>query len=585
MALIILPPGISEGTHTFNVVAVDLAGNRTVSLPAKTFTIDNTNPVVAITSPQNNTTTVVGAQITGAITDVNPSPNAANVYFSYNGVRDTNPVTLDATNRVVTSVIPVTASGTVTVTLTATDKAGNTGVSAPITITLSTQVTALSEIDAFTQNPADGTPVTRRNLLPATQTYIRGQFSVIGTVSGVVNATAKTLQSWKLNLVSVADLANPAAVPVLIVGSGTSPQSAAQLSSFTPPNSVGISDGAYYLRLDLTDVNNTITVGTVASGTAAAVTVDNTPPAITSADVNGVNGLFFNNAASPKNLAGTYTDANPNSAYLLVDNALYPNSAGTAGTSVSQSTAGLAEGPHTFSVVALDKAGNRTVSILESFYVDNTPISITSLTVTPSVVSSQTSAITTLGSAANGSALLIVGGNNLTVSATLTDNTDPRNRAKWAIEFFHVSATGAFETVRYPNGTPVLQGDKLIVSGGPTTGAPPVRAVQRRTDCDCVAAANGRLAERTLRAGGGCGRPGGQQPTEQSRNSSSERRRLDCERGAPRSGAAGLRRALGEQTLLDKQRSGHHADTGAGGSGRAVPVRRQFPQRPCIVYP
>ena len=276
--------GLAEGPHTFSVVAVDLAGNRTASAPAKTFTIDNTAPVVAVTSPQSGTTAAVGTQVIGSITDVNPSPNVANVYFSYNGVRDNNPVTLDATNRVVTSFIPASALGAgTTITLTATDKAGNTATSLPITVNITSPTTGLSDIDTIVFNPADGSPLTRHNTLPAPRTYLRGVFQAFGSISSIVNGVA--LKSWTLNLVSVADLANPAAVPVLTIGSGTTAQNAALLGS---ANSASITDGLYYIRLDLTDVNNATTVGTTANGGAAAVTVDNTAPAITNADVGNI---------------------------------------------------------------------------------------------------------------------------------------------------------------------------------------------------------------------------------------------------------------------------------------------------------
>ena len=363
---------VGDGLHVFTLVVADTVGNTTTSAP-KFVTIDNTAPVVTITSPQSGTTVAAGTPLVGAISDANPSHTASDVHFdySYNAGANTGTITttLDATGRTATAAIPASLIGqVVTLTLTATDLAGNTTTSPQINVIVTSPTTGLSEVDALIQNPADGSPVTRRNTLPAAQTYVRGVFQVYGTVGGFVGGVA--LKSWRLNLVSVADLANPAAVPVLTVGSGTTAQNAALLGS---ANSASVPDSAYYLRLDLTDVNNTVTTGTVGGGTAAAVTVDNTAPAITSADVNGVNGLFFNNTTSPKTLAGTYTDANSGSAYLLVDNALYPNSAGTAGGSVAQSTTGIAEGAHTFNVVAVDLAGNRTTSSpAKTFTIDNT---------------------------------------------------------------------------------------------------------------------------------------------------------------------------------------------------------------------
>ena len=365
--------GLAEGVHMFSIVATDKAGNRTVSSPAVSFTIDTINPVVTITSPQNLTTTTVGAQIVGVISDTNPTTDVTKVHFSYNGVQDATPVTLDVTGRTVKSTIPAYAlslpGATTTVTLTALDKAGNPG-SDTITITVNNPTTGLTEIDTTGQNPADGTPIALRSpatgspqSLAAITSYLRGNFNVFGTISSIINGGV--LQSWTVDLYDTTT--NTLVRPV---GNGTTAQSNALLGT---ASTSGLDEThAYLLRLDVVSSTGPV-MGTTGNGTAAAIVVDNTAPVVT-ADTTApfVNGTFFNNA-SPKNLTGTATDANIAATYVLVDNALFPNSAGTTGGAVTQPTTGISEGFHTFNIVGVDKAGNRSVSSpTDTFTIDNT---------------------------------------------------------------------------------------------------------------------------------------------------------------------------------------------------------------------
>ena len=396
---------LNDGQHTITAYITNNAGQRGPLSTPVTVTVDSTKPVVSVVNPANGATVAAGAPLVGVISDANPSLSAASVHFNYayGATTGTIPVTLDSTGRTATAVggIPSQFAGnTVAITLTATDLAGNTNTSAAVSITVPGATNLLNHVDTLVQSPLDGSFSPRVN--SPSGAFLRGVINVFGTVS------PNNLVGWKVNLYNVADLANAAAVPALVInGSGTGPQSAALLGSANTAGGSGVSDGSYYLRLDVTTTGGTV-IGTTASNTAALVTVDNTLPTIANADVSGLDGTFFNNTAflngvahTPPSIVGTSSDANPFKTYLFVDNALYPDSNGTAGTTVTQSTSGLSQGPHTFGFVAVDKAGNRSTPLTaKTFAIDNapptaqitSPISGTTVTANTPIIGSVTDA-------------------------------------------------------------------------------------------------------------------------------------------------------------------------------------------------
>ncbi|MFM2182483.1 MAG: hypothetical protein RJB61_777, partial [Actinomycetota bacterium] len=154
--------GLADGTHTFRVVAVDFAGNRSVA-DSRTWSIDTATPVVALTSP------AAGA----ATTDTTPtlagtSSESGTVTITVSNLGGT---VQTRTASVVAGAFTVDATslleGAYTAVATLTDAAGNIGTSASVAFTVDTtaptvsiQTNPLNPTTAtsgtFTFNPADG---------------------------------------------------------------------------------------------------------------------------------------------------------------------------------------------------------------------------------------------------------------------------------------------------------------------------------------------------------------------------------------------------------------------------------------------
>lgn len=116
--------GLTEGSHTIMLTATDLAGN--VGTDSITIVVDRTAPTTQVTAPTNNSFAQPPVTVTGTITDANP-----------------NTWQLKANGNVIGSGTGTNASanwspadGVYSLTLEATDKAGTTGVSSAVLVTV-----------------------------------------------------------------------------------------------------------------------------------------------------------------------------------------------------------------------------------------------------------------------------------------------------------------------------------------------------------------------------------------------------------------------------------------------------------------
>ncbi|WP_335877033.1 Ig-like domain-containing protein, partial [Acinetobacter baumannii] len=117
-------PTLADGPHTITVTATDAAGN--VGNDTAVVTVDTTAPVVSFTDASTNDTTPA---LTGTIDD----PTAA-VVVTVDGVDYPAVNNGDGTWTLADNTLPVLADGPHTVSVTATDVAGN--VSTPVTGTV-----------------------------------------------------------------------------------------------------------------------------------------------------------------------------------------------------------------------------------------------------------------------------------------------------------------------------------------------------------------------------------------------------------------------------------------------------------------
>ncbi len=141
--------GTADGTHVVHLVTTDKAGNQT--LTNYSFVLDTTPPVVVVKQPGPGLITNQNPTIAGKIRDT--FDTATQLQVSVDG-GTASPVSLDATGHfsfTPTLALDGSADGNHTVTLQATDQAGNQSVATNYTFTLDTQAptvqTNLSQIN------------------------------------------------------------------------------------------------------------------------------------------------------------------------------------------------------------------------------------------------------------------------------------------------------------------------------------------------------------------------------------------------------------------------------------------------------
>ncbi|NBC40581.1 OmpA family protein [Corallococcus exiguus] len=126
-----LPGPLADGTYTVTAVATDAAGNESAP-DSVTFTVDQTAPTVAITTPANGSTVGANVTVTGTTTG-----GATSVTVTFQGT-DYGPIAVDASGNWSQALPGPLANGTYTVTAVAVDAAGNTSTTATSTFTVNT---------------------------------------------------------------------------------------------------------------------------------------------------------------------------------------------------------------------------------------------------------------------------------------------------------------------------------------------------------------------------------------------------------------------------------------------------------------
>jgi hypothetical protein len=153
---------LGEGPHTFTVVATDAAGNTSQPSGGFTLTVDTTPPAAAtIATVTDDVGGVQGTLNSGDTTDdttplLQGTAPADAVITVYDGTTLLGTATLDGSGGwSFTPVTPLT-DGPHSLTVHATDAAGNTTISSPFELTVDTVAPATPDIPAITVNP-DGT--------------------------------------------------------------------------------------------------------------------------------------------------------------------------------------------------------------------------------------------------------------------------------------------------------------------------------------------------------------------------------------------------------------------------------------------
>lgn len=335
---------LGSGPHTFTVVATDTAGNTSQPSGGFTLTVDTTPPAAAtIATVTDNVGGVQGTLSSGDTTDdtqpllQGTAPADATITV-YDGATLLGTATLDGSGGwSFTPVTPLT-DGPHSLTVHATDAAGNTTISSPFVLTVDTVAPATPDIPVITVNP-DGADTT---LNPGETTR-----DTTPTLSGT--GTAGDTVTIYNNGTKLDD--------VIVDGTGN--------WSWTP--SPPLSGGTYDITLTVTNVDGTgnesapsqpitFTIDTEAPATPAAPTVTDSVTQITGPVPDG----GTTNDPRPV-LSGTGT---PNDVINITDTV---NGISTVVGTVTVDSSGnwswrpgsdIAEGSHAWTATATDEAGN-----------------------------------------------------------------------------------------------------------------------------------------------------------------------------------------------------------------------------------
>ena len=374
----------TAGTHTLTAVATDAAGNTTTSAPV-TVTVgsddDTTAPAVTLTAPAS------GATVSGTVTvSATASDNVGltGVQFKLDGA---NLGAVDTTAPYSVAWNTTTAAaGTHTLTAVATDAAGNTTTSAPVTVTVgSGGGTSGNVVWASAVNVAvSGNTITKNAGCSgcwdagaiSQQTVASGDASVQFTISsGAVGAVGLSTGNagTDANEIKFALRFFPTYVEVRESGAWKDswPIAAGDVHKIAVESGVVkyFQNGAvqytsalaptYPLIVDATleTVGSTVQ-NAVLGGTSGGSSVDTTPPAVAlTAPVGGatVTGTVTVSASASDNVGVTGVQFKLDGANLGAEDA-------TAPYTIAWNTATATPGTHTLTAVAKDAAGNTTTS-------------------------------------------------------------------------------------------------------------------------------------------------------------------------------------------------------------------------------
>lgn len=159
---------VGDGTHTLTAIATDVAGNTSPVSGGFTFTVDTTPPPVAtLATVTDDAGDVKGPLSSGDTTDdtqplLQGSAPDGTVITVYDGTTLLGTATLDGSGGwSFTPTTPLT-DGPHSLTIHATDAAGNTSISDPFELVIDTVAPATPDTPAITVNP-DGSAPTSLN--------------------------------------------------------------------------------------------------------------------------------------------------------------------------------------------------------------------------------------------------------------------------------------------------------------------------------------------------------------------------------------------------------------------------------------
>ena len=312
---------LSNGAHSLTATATDAAGNTGAASTALAVTIDTTAPVAPSIASFSPDTGVVGDHITDVNTlTLTGTAEANSTVKVYDGATLLGSAVANGSGAWSYTTAAL-SNGAHSLTATATDAAGNTGVaSTALAVTIDTTAPVAPSIASFSPDSGVvGDHITNDNTLTLT-----------GTAEA--NSTVKVYDGATL------------------LGSAEANGSGAW--SYT---TAALSNGAHNLTATATDAAG----NTGAASTALAVTIDTTAPVAPSiASFSPDSGVVGDHITNVNTLTLTGT-AEANSTVKVYDGATLLGSAVANGSGAwSYTTAALSNGAHNLTATATDAAGN-----------------------------------------------------------------------------------------------------------------------------------------------------------------------------------------------------------------------------------
>ncbi|WP_272947538.1 Ig-like domain-containing protein [Pantoea sp. A4] len=347
---------LSQGLHTLNVNQVDAAGNIGAT-SAVTLTVDTVAPGASTLTVYDDVGTSQGFLTSGAVTDDNRptlagTAEAGSIVTVYDGTTVLGSVTANATTGAWTYTTNALSEGNHTLSVKATDAAGNTGVSSTaVTITVDTIAPTASTL-AITNNNVTPNVTVANGAATNDNTPLLSGSAEVGSVVTILDGT---------NVLG--------SVTVGSAGTWTFVSSA-------------LGEGTHTINVSVRD-----TAGNVSGTTSATIIVDTIAPVgLTAAAAN-------NNGSTPVAIAnGAVTnDSTPQlsgSGEVGAKVSVYDGTTLLGTTTVASNgtwsfvTSTLSQGTHTLVINQTDAAGNTGANVTLTLTVDTVAPNASTLTVT-----------------------------------------------------------------------------------------------------------------------------------------------------------------------------------------------------------